>query len=68
VQIFKIITAHEIFRCKPSARKELWGGEFWTDGYYVATVGERANWDTVAKYVAKQGMPRTDLRRLKLSD
>jgi putative transposase len=34
--------------------------------YYVATVGERANWDTVAKYVAKQGKPRTDLRQLKL--
>jgi putative transposase len=66
VQIFKSITAHEIFRRKPSVRKELWGGEFWTDGYYVATVGERANWDTVAKYVAKQGKPRTDLRQLKL--
>ena len=43
VQIFKSITAREIFRRKPSVRKELWGGEFWTDGYYVATVGERAN-------------------------
>jgi putative transposase len=68
VQIFKSITAREIFRRKPSVRKELWGGEFWTDGYYVATVGERANWDTVAKYVAKQGKPRTDLRQLKLFD
>jgi putative transposase len=68
VQIFKIITARKIFRRKPSVRKELWGGEFWTDGYYVATVGERANWDTVAKYVVKQGKPRTDLRQLKLFD
>jgi putative transposase len=68
VQIFKSITAREIFRRKPSVRKELWGGEFWTDGYYVATVGERANWDTVAKYVVKQGKPRTDLRQLRLFD
>jgi putative transposase len=68
VQIFKSITAHEIFRRKPSVRKDLWGGEFWTDGYYVATVGERANWDTVAKYVAKQGKPKADLRQLKLFD
>ena len=68
VQIFKSITAREIFRRKPSVRKELWGGEFWTDGYYVATVGERANWDTVAKYVVKQGKPRADLRQLKLFD
>ena len=33
VQIFKSITAREIFRRRPSVRKELWGGEFWTDGY-----------------------------------
>ena len=55
VQIFKSVTAREIFRRKPSVKKELWGGEFWTDGYYVATVGERANWDTVEKYIRKQG-------------
>ena len=66
VQIFKSITAREIFRQKPSVKKELWGGEFWTDGYYVATVGQRANWDTVEKYVKKQGKPETELIQLKL--
>ena len=66
VQIFKSITAREIFRCKPSIKKELWGGEFWTDGYYVATVGERANWDTVQKYVQKQGKPKAEIKPLKL--
>jgi len=66
VQIFKSITAREIFRRKPSVKKSLWGGEFWTDGYYVATVGERANWDTVERYVQKQGKPKGDLRQLKL--
>ena len=40
VQIFKSITAREIFRQKPEIKKELWGGEFWTDGYYVGTIGE----------------------------
>jgi hypothetical protein len=25
-------------------KKELSGGEFWTDGYDVAKVGERASW------------------------
>lgn len=44
VRIFKSITAREIFKRRPLIKKELWGGEFWTDGYYVATVGERANW------------------------
>jgi len=68
VQIFKSITAREIFRKKPTVKRELWGGEFWTDGYYVATVGERANWETVEKYVQKQGYPKAELRQLKLFD
>ena len=42
------------------------GGEFWTDGYYVATVGERANWQTVERYVQRQGQPREDLRQLRM--
>lgn len=66
VQIFKSITAREIFKRKPSVKKELWGGEFWTDGYYVATVGERANWETVERYVQKQGKSRGELRQLRL--
>ena len=61
-----VATAQEIFRRKPSVKKELWGGEFWTDGYYVATVGERANWDTVERYVKNQGHTGTTLRQLKL--
>ena len=68
VQIFKSITAREIFRRKPAIKKQLWGGEFWTDGYYVATVGERANWNTVERYVQKQGKPKDELRQLPLFD
>ena len=66
VQIFKSITAREIFRRKPSVKKELWGGEFWTDGYYAATVGERANWTIVEKYVQGQGKPKEELLQLRL--
>ena len=66
VQIFKSITAREIFRKKPSVKEELWGGEFWTDGYYVATVGERGNWDTVERYIKKQGQSKSDLKQLML--
>jgi REP element-mobilizing transposase RayT len=39
----KSITAREIFANVPSVKKELWGGEFWTDGYFVSTVSEHAN-------------------------
>ena len=38
VRKFKSITAREIFRNFPEIKKQLWGGEFWTDGYYVATI------------------------------
>ena len=68
VQIFKGITAREIFRRNPSVKKELWGGEFWTDGYYVAKLGEKANWNMVEKYIRKQGKPKTELKELKLFD
>jgi len=63
VQIFKSLTQRDIFRRKPAVKRVLWGGEFWTDGYYVATVGERANWETVERYVQRQGQPHDDLRQ-----
>ena len=55
VRIFKSITSREIKKRKPEIEEEMWGGEFWSDGYYVATVGERGNWGKVEKYVKNQG-------------
>lgn len=55
VRKFKSLTARELFKKFTWLRKELWGGEFWSDGYYVATVGEGGNWSVVEKYVRKQG-------------
>jgi putative transposase len=66
VQMVKRITAREIFRRKPAGRRVLWGCEFWTAGYSVATVGARANWQTVERSVQRQGQPREDLRQLRL--
>jgi len=40
VRVFKSITARELFNRFSTLEEELWGGEFWTDGYYVASVGE----------------------------
>ena len=34
VQIIKSITAREIFKRVPQVKKKLWGGEFWSDGYF----------------------------------
>jgi len=58
VSVFKRITAKAIFRGKPAMKKALWGGEFWTGGYQVATVGERGGWEVVERYVRNQGKPR----------
>ena len=55
VRLYKSITARQIFLKFPELKKDLWGGEFWTDGYYVATVGERGNWSVVERYVKNQG-------------
>jgi len=64
VRIYKSITARELFRSFPELKKDLWGGEFWSDGYYAATVGQRNNWETVYKYVKNQGTtPPETLRR-----
>ena len=56
VRLYKIITARELFRHHPQLKKELWGGEFWSDGYYVATIGEKGNWSIVEQYVKNQGI------------
>ncbi|MEE8481679.1 MAG: transposase [Desulfobacterales bacterium] len=50
------------------ASRQLWGGEFWTDGFYVATVGERANRGILESYVQKQGQPKAELKQFKLFD
>ena len=55
VRTIKSITAREMFTRLPSVKKQLWGGEFWTDGYYINTVGKKGNEDVVRQYVKKQG-------------
>ncbi len=50
----KSITAREIFRQHPEVRKLLWGGEFWTDGYYLSTVGKHVDEGVISKYVREQ--------------
>ena len=66
VHIFKSITTKKMFRRYPKIKKELWGGEFCSDGYYIATVSERGNGLKVENYIQKQGKPKEDLRQIKL--
>ena len=55
VTIIKSLTAREVFKRCPQVKKKLWGGEFWTDGYYASTVGKHGNENTISDYVKKQG-------------
>jgi len=55
VQIIKSITAREIFAACPEVKKKLWGGEFWSDGYFINTVGKHGNEEVIKKYIQNQG-------------
>ena len=41
VRTLKSITAKRIFEGHPEVKRQLWGGNFWTSGYYANTVGQR---------------------------
>ena len=55
MQIMKSISAKEMFKAFPEIRRELWGGEFWSDGGYIGTVGDEGNETTIRKYIREQG-------------
>ena len=55
IRTVKSITAKEIFRLHPEVKQKLWGGEFWTKGYYVNTVGRHGDENTIQHYVKSQG-------------
>ena len=54
VTLIKSLTAREVFRRCPQVKKKLWGGEFWTDGYFASTVGKHGNESTIGNYVKNQ--------------
>ena len=66
----KSITARQIFIRFPEIRKLLWGGEFWSDGGYVGTVGDGATADVIRQYVEKQGSPeeKEEYKQFKLTE
>jgi len=62
--IIKSLTARKVFEKFPRLRKdELWGGEFWSDGKYIGTVGETANEETIKEYIRNQSMDKSEIER-----
>ena len=55
VGLFKSISASVLFRELPGIRDQLWGGEFWEDGYFVRTVGDEVTGEMIRKYIQYHG-------------
>jgi len=61
IKVIKSITAKRVFEIM----SELWGGEFWTDGYYIATISGRGDKRVIERYIRNQGR-KQDIKQLKL--
>jgi REP element-mobilizing transposase RayT len=49
IRMIKSITVKKIFEKYPEVKKQLWGGEFWSDGFFVNTVSKFGSEDTISK-------------------
>jgi len=59
VKTIKSITAREVFKRVPAVKKQLWGGEFWSKGYFISTIGRHGNEEVIRQYVKQQGSEKT---------
>jgi len=64
VQIIKSITAKRVFERCPEVKKQLWGGEFWTKGYYAGTVSKHGDEELISSYVKNQGRNPAEYKKL----
>ena len=64
IKVIKSITARQIFVECPQVKKKLWGGQFWSDGYFVSTVGRNQNETVIKEYVRNQGKQDAEYRQL----
>ncbi len=56
ISMLKSITAKELFKRFPEIKLKLWGGKFWTSGFYANIVGQYSNEEVIKAYVKNQGM------------
>ena len=53
VSMFKSLSARAVFREFPQVKRQLWGGEFWEDGYFARTVGDKVTAEVIRKYIKR---------------
>lgn len=61
VTLIKSITAKGIFKRCSKVKEQLWGGAFWTSGYFVNTVSRHGNEQVISNYIKAQGVDYTQL-------
>ena len=54
VQTLKSVSARELFSRHPELRETLWGGELWSNGYFVRSVGDEVTADMIRRYIKLQ--------------
>lgn len=67
IRTVKSVTARRIFAEHPEVKKLLCGGEFWSDGYFVVSVGRYTSENVIAEYVKNQGKKKDDYKQLYLT-
>ena len=55
VRLIKSVTSKRVFAEHPEVKKMLWGGEFWSDGYFVSSVGKFTSENVIREYMKNQG-------------
>ena len=55
VTMIKSMTGRMVFKINPEVKNKLWGGEFWSDGYWMVTVSQNRTEDVIKEYVKNQG-------------
>src|SRR3989344_308806 len=65
IGFIKSQTGSQVLKFVPNLKKELWGGEFWTDGYYIGTISGRGDKRVIEQYIRNQARDK-DLGQLRL--
>ena len=69
IRVVKSIIARTMFAKFPEIKKDSWGGEPWSDGGYVGTIGDETTANVVRNYISGQGTKdeKKDYKQFKLS-
>jgi putative transposase len=51
VGLLKSVSASQVFAEFPQVRKQLWAREWWEDGYFARTVGDKVTAEVIRRYI-----------------